>query len=57
MVAVLIFNLASGILLAVMAYVFWFGVGSQRREVGRGIGIFCAGLSAYLLWQAFDLIF
>jgi hypothetical protein len=55
--SLLFFNIASGGLLAVMAYVFWFGVGSQRRDLGRFIAIVCGAMSGYLAWETLDLLF
>jgi len=50
--SILFFNIAGFILLAIMAYVFWFGVGEQRRDLGRFIGMICGGMAAYLGWEA-----
>ncbi len=52
MASILFFNIAGCILLAILAYVFWSGVGAKRRDLGRFIGVLCGGLAAYLGWEA-----
>lgn len=52
MAAILFFDIAGSILLAILAYVFWSGVGAKRRDLGRFLGVIFGGMAAYLAWEA-----
>jgi len=50
--SLLFFNIVGSFLLAVLAYVFWSGVGAKSRDLGRFIGVICGCMGAYLAWEA-----
>lgn len=56
MTAALVFRIGGTLLLLVAAYIFWSGIGSRRRTMGRGFAVLMAGLAAWLVWPVIDLL-
>ena len=54
--AKLIFYCFSLLLLLVMIYVMWSGVGSKRPAIGRGFAVIGLGLAAYIGWLLLKMV-
>ncbi|WP_271439916.1 hypothetical protein [Pontixanthobacter luteolus] len=52
--AELVFLAASLLVLLILGYVFWGGVGSKRRDIGRGFAVAAFGLAAYVGHMLYD---
>lgn len=52
--AEIIFLLLSLIALLILGYVFWSGVGSKRRDMGRGFAVAGFALAAYIAHILYD---
>ncbi|GMN13471.1 hypothetical protein [Altererythrobacter sp. MTPC7] len=56
MTAYLIFRIGGTVLLLILAFVFWSGVGRRRRTMGRGFAAAMAALAAIFIWPVIDLM-
>ena len=53
----LIFYLGGIVLLLVMAYVLWSGVGQIRPGIARGFALIVTGVAAWVAWRLLELAF
>ncbi|WP_162789497.1 hypothetical protein [Altererythrobacter sp. ZODW24] len=54
--ATLTFYLFAIMLLSILGFVMWSGVGSKRRTLGRGFGVMSFAAAGWLALELYDLV-
>ena len=52
-----VFYLVGLMLLLVMAYVLWSGVGRRRPAIARAFALVVLAVAAWIVWQLFEVLF
>ncbi|WP_336985529.1 hypothetical protein [Altererythrobacter aquiaggeris] len=54
--ATLTFYIFAIILLAILGFVMWSGVGAKRKTLGRGFGLMAFVAAAWLAMELYDIL-
>lgn len=57
MIMTVVFYLVGLMLLLVMAYVLWSGVGRRRPAIARAFALVVLAVAAWIVWQLFEVLF